>query len=133
MKFLGMAPPKISLANSNLAPRGRGSILIQQSPNWPWPPVCFLWRPCTSAWPRIVSRYGILGGIQELNGHQPPTFTAALAPSVQVKDKTSGDVLTTVTVSPTSCALTTPPLRVYHCGSAPPFHSSFTTTLNSGW
>jgi len=45
-----MEPPKISLANSNLAPRGRGSILIQQSPNWPCPPVCFLWRPCTSAW-----------------------------------------------------------------------------------
>ena len=26
-------------------------MLIQQSPNWPWPPVCFLCRPCTSALP----------------------------------------------------------------------------------
>ena len=56
MKFLGIEPPKISLANSNLPPRGSGSILIQQSPNWPWPPVCFLCRPCTSALPRMVSR-----------------------------------------------------------------------------
>ena len=34
---------------------------ILQSPNWPWPPVCFLWRPWPSAEPLIVSRYGIFG------------------------------------------------------------------------
>ena len=33
-----------------------------QSPNWPRPPVCFLYRPCARASRRIVSRYGTRGG-----------------------------------------------------------------------
>ncbi len=45
MKLRGMAPPKTSLANSKPPPRGMGSMRILQSPNWPWPPVCFLCRP----------------------------------------------------------------------------------------
>ena len=44
----GIEPPKMSSTNSKSAPRGSGSIVILQSPNWPWPPVCFLWRPCAS-------------------------------------------------------------------------------------
>ena len=39
----------MSFTNWNFSPRGSGSSLIQQSPNCPWPPVCFLWRPCTLA------------------------------------------------------------------------------------
>ena len=34
----------IALTNSN-SPSGSGSISMWQSPNWPRPPVCFLWRP----------------------------------------------------------------------------------------
>ncbi len=48
----------MSSTNSKSEPRGSGSTLILQSPNWPWPPVCFLWRPCASVEPLIVSRYG---------------------------------------------------------------------------
>src|ERR1039457_3139865 len=55
MKFFGIEPPKISLANSKPLPRVSGSILIQQSPNCPCPPVCFLWRPWTSALPRAAA------------------------------------------------------------------------------
>ena len=61
MKFLGMDPPKMSSTNLKSEPRGRGFRRIRQSPNWPWPPVCFLWRPCASAEALIVSRYGIFG------------------------------------------------------------------------
>ena len=35
---------------------GLGSMRILQSPNWPWPPVCFLWRPAASTLMRMVSR-----------------------------------------------------------------------------
>ncbi len=59
----GIEPPKISSTNSNSLPRGSGSILILQSPNWPWPPVCFLWRPCASTRAVMVSRYGMRGGL----------------------------------------------------------------------
>ena len=48
MNWRGMEPPKMSSTNSKSEPRGSGSTLILQSPNWPWPPVCFLWRPCAS-------------------------------------------------------------------------------------
>ena len=37
---------------------------MEQSPNWPWPPVCFLCRPCASVAAVIVSRYGIFGGLR---------------------------------------------------------------------
>jgi hypothetical protein len=37
-------------------PRGSGFMRILQSANCPWPPVCFLWRPCPSAAALIVSR-----------------------------------------------------------------------------
>ena len=50
----------MSSTNSKSPPRGSGFMRILQSPNWPWPPVCFLCRPCPSAAPLIVSRYGIL-------------------------------------------------------------------------
>ena len=45
MYWRGMAPPTILSTNSNPPPRGMGSISIQVSPNWPRPPVCFLYRP----------------------------------------------------------------------------------------
>ena len=48
MNWRGIEPPKMSSTNSKSLPRGSGSIRILQSPNWPWPPVCFLWRPCAS-------------------------------------------------------------------------------------
>ena len=38
----------MSSTNSKSAPRASGSTLILQSPNWPWPPVCFLCRPWAS-------------------------------------------------------------------------------------
>ena len=60
----GMEPPKMSSSNWKSLPRGSGSTLILQSPNWPWPPVCFLWRPCASVDAVIVSRYGIRGGLR---------------------------------------------------------------------
>ena len=63
MNSRGIEPPKISSTNSNSLPRGSGSILILQSPNWPWPPVCFLWRPCASTRAVMVSRYGMRGGL----------------------------------------------------------------------
>ncbi len=53
MKPCGMTPPLISLTNSKSC--SQGSIVMWQSPNWPRPPVCFLWRPCAVAVPRIVS------------------------------------------------------------------------------
>ena len=60
----GIEPPKMSSTNSKSLPRGSGSTLILQSPNWPWPPVCFLCRPCASVAAVIVSRYGIRGGFR---------------------------------------------------------------------
>ena len=48
----------MSLTNSKSLPRGSGSNFTLQSPNWPWPPVCFLCRPCASVAAVIVSRYG---------------------------------------------------------------------------
>ena len=60
----GIEPPKMSSTNSKSLPRGSGSNLILQSPNWPWPPVCFLCRPCASVAAVIVSRYGMRGGLR---------------------------------------------------------------------
>ena len=54
----------MSSANSKSLPRAIGSIRILQSPNCPWPPVCFLWRPCASTGTVIVSRYGMRGGFR---------------------------------------------------------------------
>ena len=52
----GIAPPLIWLTNSNSpSPSSSGSISMWQSPNWPRPPDCFLWRPCAFAAARIVS------------------------------------------------------------------------------
>ena len=36
-------------------PRGIGLISSTTSPNWPWPPDCFLWRPRWVADLRMVS------------------------------------------------------------------------------
>ena len=60
----GIEPPKMSSTNWKSLPRGSGSTRILQSPNWPWPPVCFLWRPCASVDAVIVSRYGMRGGFR---------------------------------------------------------------------
>ena len=49
MYWRGIDPPKMSSSNTKSLPRGSGSSRILQSPNWPWPPVCFLWRPWASA------------------------------------------------------------------------------------
>jgi hypothetical protein len=46
----------MSSTNSKSLPRGSGSNFTLQSPNWPWPPVCFLCRPCASVDAVIVSR-----------------------------------------------------------------------------
>ena len=64
MNWRGIEPPKMSSTNSNSPPRGSGSNFTLQSPNWPWPPVCFLWRPCASVGAVIVSRYGIRGSLR---------------------------------------------------------------------
>ena len=64
MNWRGIEPPKMSSANSKSLPRGSGSIRILQSPNCPWPPVCFLWRPCASTGTVMVSRYGMRGGLR---------------------------------------------------------------------
>ena len=50
MNWPGMVPPKTSLTNSNPLPRSSGSMRRKTSPNWPAPPVCFLWR----WWPSAV-------------------------------------------------------------------------------
>ena len=41
----GTTPPVIVSVNWKPEPRGSGLISITTSPNWPWPPDCFLWRP----------------------------------------------------------------------------------------
>ena len=63
MKFRGIAPPTTSSTNSKPLPRGSGSSLIHVSANCPRPPDCFLYLPCTSARPLIVSRYGTFGAL----------------------------------------------------------------------
>ena len=68
----GIEPPKMSSTNSKSLPRGSGSTLILQSPNWPWPPVCFLWRPCASVAALIVSRYGNARRLQVHVDAEPP-------------------------------------------------------------
>jgi hypothetical protein len=55
MKLFGITPPLIALTNSKPVPSASGSISMWQSPNWPRPPVCFLWRPWALAGLRIVS------------------------------------------------------------------------------
>ncbi len=54
-KPLGTEPPTTLSANSTPAP-GLGSSSIHTSPNMPWPPVCFLYRPWDLVLPRMVSR-----------------------------------------------------------------------------
>src|SRR3954465_7933952 len=44
MNWPGIVPPLTSSRNSNPPPRGSGSTRRKTSPNWPAPPVCFLWR-----------------------------------------------------------------------------------------
>ena len=43
------------VAEFEACPRGRGLMVTTTSPNWPWPPDCFLWRPRTSVDLRMVS------------------------------------------------------------------------------
>ena len=47
-KFLGTLPPN-TFSSKTTCSLSQGSKLMMTSPNWPWPPVCFLWRPCF--WP----------------------------------------------------------------------------------
>ena len=47
--------PGATCAPADPAPRGRGLMVTTTSPNWPWPPDCFLWRPRTSVDLRMVS------------------------------------------------------------------------------
>src|SRR4051794_6444677 len=49
-------PPTTFSWNSKPAPRGTGLISSTTSPNWPWPPDCFLCRPRWVIDLRIVSR-----------------------------------------------------------------------------
>ena len=56
-EVLGDRPAEDVVDELEVARRaGRGFMRILQSPNWPWPPVCFLWRPWPSAAALIVSR-----------------------------------------------------------------------------
>ena len=55
MYCLGMAPPTIMLAKVMPEPRGSGLISMWTSPNWPWPPVWRLKRPCWETGLRIAS------------------------------------------------------------------------------
>ena len=41
----GTTPPVILSSNLKPEPRGSGLMSSTTSPNWPWPPDCFLWRP----------------------------------------------------------------------------------------
>ena len=68
----GMEPPKMSSTNSKSEPRGSGSIVILQSPNWPWPPVCFLWRPCASTRRRDRLAIGDARRLQRDFDAEPP-------------------------------------------------------------
>ena len=52
---LGTTPPVIRWANWKPSPRFSGLISTITSPNWPWPPVCFLWRACWVTAPVMVS------------------------------------------------------------------------------
>ena len=52
----GMTPPTTLSTNSKPSPRPFGSTRRKTSPNWPAPPVCFLWRWCPSAGAVMVSR-----------------------------------------------------------------------------
>ena len=61
IRVWGMTPPTMLLTNSYPAPRSFGSTRIATSPNWPAPPVCFLWRYRTSDLPAMVSMYGTVG------------------------------------------------------------------------
>ncbi len=56
MNWRGMAPPTTSSAKSKPSPRASGSMRTVATPNWPWPPVCFLYRPSASAVRVTVSR-----------------------------------------------------------------------------
>ena len=56
MNWLGMVPPLTASTNSKPPPRSSGSTRRYTSPNWPAPPVCFLWRWWPSALPAMVSR-----------------------------------------------------------------------------
>ena len=49
MNWRGMAPPTIWSTNSKPPPRSSGSTRRKATPNWPWPPVCFLYLPSASA------------------------------------------------------------------------------------
>ena len=57
MNLVGIAPPTTALSKTKPPPRSRGSMRSEATPNWPWPPDCFLWRPSASPLPVIVSRY----------------------------------------------------------------------------
>ena len=45
-------------------PSAYGSTIKWTSPNWPAPPLCFLWRYSAFACLVIVSRYGIFGSLK---------------------------------------------------------------------
>ena len=65
LKFCGIdaADDLVHELVAGVGPRSARSA-ITQSPNWPRPPVCFLWRPCARAALRIVSTYGTRGWLQ---------------------------------------------------------------------
>src|ERR1035437_1737399 len=64
MNPVGMTPPLIAFTNSKPLPGSSGSISMWQSPNWPRPPVCFLWRPWALACLRIVCLEGNGWGLE---------------------------------------------------------------------
>ena len=65
MYCLGMAPPTTWSTNWKPSPRSSGSMRIDATPNWPWPPLCFLYLPSASACVRDALAVGdehLLGG-----------------------------------------------------------------------
>ncbi len=59
----GTTPPVMRWLKAKPEPRGCALISMVTSPNWPWPPVCFLCRACWVTPPETVSRYGVVGGV----------------------------------------------------------------------
>src|SRR5207302_1122850 len=52
----GPAVARCHAQHLSAPPRASGRISLMTSPNWPWPPDCFLCRPCWRTGLRIDSR-----------------------------------------------------------------------------
>ena len=73
MNWRGTTPPVIFSTNWKPEPRGSGLISSTTSPNWPWPPDCFLCRPRIS----VALADGLLVGDLPRLAVRPPRRTCA--------------------------------------------------------